>query len=98
MNKAFGVGKAYAPQMYPGRLRWAEVHVWDKHGPVYILLLGLDVVAETVHTLRGGAAQALFMKTFEAKHGVILAVGIAVAIASSCTRTVTRASFAATPM
>ncbi|MCK6471853.1 MAG: hypothetical protein L6R28_08905 [Planctomycetes bacterium] len=36
VNKAFGVGKAYMPQMYPGRLRWAEVHVWDKHGqPVY---------------------------------------------------------------
>jgi sugar lactone lactonase YvrE len=25
-------GKAYAPAVYPGRLRWGEVHVWDRHG------------------------------------------------------------------
>ena len=29
-------GKPYAPAIYPGRVRWQEVHVWDKHGkPVY---------------------------------------------------------------
>jgi len=26
------VGRPYSPPMYPGRLRWGEVHVWDKHG------------------------------------------------------------------
>ncbi|MFT7639870.1 MAG: hypothetical protein ACI9G1_001608 [Pirellulaceae bacterium] len=25
-------GRAYTPRMYPGRVRWNEVHVWDKHG------------------------------------------------------------------
>jgi len=25
-------GRAYTPTMYPGRARYAEVHVWDKHG------------------------------------------------------------------
>ena len=25
-------GKPYTPPLYPGRLRWAEVHVWDKQG------------------------------------------------------------------
>jgi hypothetical protein len=22
----------YTPQVYPGRMRWGEIHVWDKHG------------------------------------------------------------------
>lgn len=25
-------GAAYTPRIYPGRLRWGEVHIWDKHG------------------------------------------------------------------
>ena len=25
-------GKPYAPMLYPGRVRWNEIHVWDKHG------------------------------------------------------------------
>ncbi len=25
-------GRTYTPKMFPGRLRWNEVHVWDKHG------------------------------------------------------------------
>ena len=25
-------GKTYTPRMFPGRKRWNEVHVWDKHG------------------------------------------------------------------
>ena len=25
-------GRAYTPPIYPGRARYAEVHVWDKHG------------------------------------------------------------------
>jgi hypothetical protein len=25
-------GRDYTPQLYPGRVRWNEVHVWDKHG------------------------------------------------------------------
>ena len=25
-------GKSYTPRMFPGRVRWNEVHVWDKHG------------------------------------------------------------------
>lgn len=28
----FQEGRPYMPAIYPGRLRWAEVHVWDKHG------------------------------------------------------------------
>lgn len=27
-----GADKKYLPQMYPGRTRWNEIHVWDKHG------------------------------------------------------------------
>jgi hypothetical protein len=25
-------GKPYTPTMYPGRARWQELHVWDRHG------------------------------------------------------------------
>lgn len=25
-------GKPYTPTMYPGRPRWQEIHVWDRHG------------------------------------------------------------------
>jgi hypothetical protein len=25
-------GQAYEPAIYPGRLRWGEIHIWDKHG------------------------------------------------------------------
>jgi hypothetical protein len=25
-------GRAYTPPIFPGRARWAEVHIWDKHG------------------------------------------------------------------
>jgi hypothetical protein len=32
VNKLFPTGKPYQPPLYPGRLRWAEVHVWDKFG------------------------------------------------------------------
>src|SRR6185295_16822773 len=27
-----GGGKPYVPREFPGRVRWGEVHVWDKHG------------------------------------------------------------------
>ena len=35
--RAFGVteaGRAYAPMIYPGRARWQELHIWDKHGRI----------------------------------------------------------------
>jgi len=25
-------GSAYSPSVYPGRMRWGEIHIWDKHG------------------------------------------------------------------
>lgn len=25
-------GRPYTPAVYPGRLRWGEIHIWDKHG------------------------------------------------------------------
>jgi hypothetical protein len=25
-------GRAYTPRVYPGRMRWGEIHIWDKHG------------------------------------------------------------------
>jgi hypothetical protein len=25
-------GGSYTPQIYPGRMRWGEIHIWDKHG------------------------------------------------------------------
>ena len=28
------VGKAYEPQIYAGRQRWGELHIWDAHGKV----------------------------------------------------------------
>jgi hypothetical protein len=28
----FEAGRPYSPPMYPGRLRWAEIHVWDRAG------------------------------------------------------------------
>lgn len=27
-------GKPYKPEVYPGRMRWGEIHIWDKHGKV----------------------------------------------------------------
>ncbi|MGQ9662238.1 MAG: hypothetical protein ACUVWX_07880 [Kiritimatiellia bacterium] len=30
----FQSGRPYQPPLYPGRLRWGEVHVWDQHGRV----------------------------------------------------------------
>lgn len=27
-------GKPYEPQLYPGRQRWGEIHIWDAHGKV----------------------------------------------------------------
>jgi hypothetical protein len=32
MNRAGFAGRPYSPKIYPGRARWQEVHVWDKHG------------------------------------------------------------------
>jgi hypothetical protein len=34
--------KAYRPPIYPGRLRHAEIHVFDKHGKV----IGMDIVGQ----------------------------------------------------
>ena len=31
-SAAFGGGRSYKPRIYPGRIRWGEVHVWDRHG------------------------------------------------------------------
>ena len=31
-DRKFNEGRPYQPPIYPGRLRWGEVHVWDKHG------------------------------------------------------------------
>jgi hypothetical protein len=28
------VGKRYVPKIYPGRQRWGEIHVWNKHGRI----------------------------------------------------------------
>ena len=39
-SAAFAGGRPYKPRLYPGRVRWAEVHVWDKHGR----LVGEDTV------------------------------------------------------
>ncbi len=25
-------GRAYTPKLYPGRMTWGEIHIWDKHG------------------------------------------------------------------
>jgi len=25
-------GTAYSPMIYPGRVRWQEIHIWDRHG------------------------------------------------------------------
>ena len=33
-DRAFASGQAYTPTQYPGRLRWAEVHVWDDRGRI----------------------------------------------------------------
>lgn len=27
-------GKPYKPDVYPGRMRWGEIHIWDKYGKV----------------------------------------------------------------
>jgi len=27
-----GDGKSYAPRIYPGRIRFGEMHIWDRHG------------------------------------------------------------------
>jgi hypothetical protein len=27
-------GKPYKPEVYPGRMRWGEIHIWDKYGKV----------------------------------------------------------------
>jgi sugar lactone lactonase YvrE len=31
---AAATGKPYTPRIYPGRQRWGEIHIWDKHGKV----------------------------------------------------------------
>ncbi|MDD4891193.1 MAG: hypothetical protein PHU85_14825, partial [Phycisphaerae bacterium] len=31
---AAAVAKPYVPNIYPGRQRWGEIHIWDKHGKV----------------------------------------------------------------
>jgi hypothetical protein len=31
-KKAAPAAKAYAPKVYPGRLRWGEIHIFDKYG------------------------------------------------------------------
>jgi len=31
-SAAFEGGRPYKPRIYPGRVRWGEIHVWDKHG------------------------------------------------------------------
>ncbi len=28
----FDEGRPYTPPMFPGRVRWAELHIWDQHG------------------------------------------------------------------
>ena len=33
-KKVGEVGRRYAPKVYPGRQRWGEIHVWDRHGTV----------------------------------------------------------------
>ncbi|MCK6472890.1 MAG: hypothetical protein L6R28_14195 [Planctomycetes bacterium] len=33
-SKNAQVGKPYTPRQYPGRMRWAEVHVFDRYGKV----------------------------------------------------------------
>ena len=31
-SRAAIVAKPYTPEIFPGRVRWQEIHVWDKHG------------------------------------------------------------------
>ncbi len=33
-NAKFESGRPYSPPMYPGRMRWGEIHVWDKYGKI----------------------------------------------------------------
>jgi hypothetical protein len=38
-------GQAYTPGIYPGRMRWGEIHIWDRHGK----LIAEDVVPGMGH-------------------------------------------------
>jgi hypothetical protein len=38
-------GQAYTPGIFPGRMRWGEIHIWDKHGK----LIQEDVVPGMGH-------------------------------------------------
>ena len=29
-------GRPYTPQVYPGRMRWGEIHIWDRHGKALV--------------------------------------------------------------
>ena len=29
---SFAEGRSYTPKLFPGRRRWGEVHIWDRHG------------------------------------------------------------------
>jgi len=46
--KNSGGGKPYTPRIFPGRVRWQEVHIWDRHGK----LLYEDAVPG-LHILKG---------------------------------------------
>jgi len=46
-------GKPYVPAVYPGRMRWGEIHIWDKHGKV----LSEDVVPGMGHLNGTGVDQ-----------------------------------------
>jgi hypothetical protein len=32
----YSAARPYTPPIFPGRARWAEVHIWDKHGKVVL--------------------------------------------------------------
>ncbi|MCG3180890.1 MAG: hypothetical protein BIFFINMI_03253 [Phycisphaerae bacterium] len=46
-------GKPYTPTIYPGRVRWEEVHVWDEHGKLF-----REDAAPGMHILNGVAMDA----------------------------------------
>lgn len=70
-----GTGKPYAPQLYPGRVRWQEIHIWDKHGkmicedavPGLHVLDGLYIDREDALYVMAGGARVLDGKRYSTR-------------------------------
>jgi hypothetical protein len=75
------VAKAYVPTIYPGRARWGEIHIWDRHGK----LIGEDVVPGMGHMNGIGIDQDdnIYMLAASRRHVDIK--GPLPELASSCT-------------